>query len=462
VAGTTSEASRGTKPTLAERQVKQMREEQQRQRQAHAEETRQLREALARMRVEAANRKDKAPVADDGEDDADEEADTATDTYAAWTEEERQRKLEEAKGALAYIISKHGEDSHEANSIREEVAAIQRASRDAKPYKAHRSMLERKRERLKDKQTRDEAEEARITLEIDELEAKRKTLRAAMEERGKQLGQVEEELAEVVKRALAEGEAAGAAGRIDEDNSAPWSPQAATATLRAMANKPGVPPEFAALLAHVFQAAQAIADATAASRPCATPPAEGSGNKHHRGDQQQQQPQQPKQPNSPAAAAEPGAGQPTSAGKTAAGSEGGKGSLSAAAAPPLAPLGRWAKGAAGAVASGGNKDDGGGMQVDAEGADDVQATALDKGTTEENEAELEEEESFGPGIDEGVSESIRKLPMADQAKLKAALGARGGRRSIRAGAQEPEAEEGRDRERSPRPTAKSGTGQGDL
>ncbi len=342
MAGVTSEVSRGGKPTLAERQLKQMREEQKRQRQAHEEERRQLREALARMRVEAASRKDKVPGENEGDGDADEEMDTAADTYAAWTEEERQKKLEEAKGGLAYIIGKHGEDSQEANSIREEMAAIQRASRDAKPFKAHRSMLERKRERLKDKQTRDEAEEARITLELEEHEAKRKDLRSAMEERGKQIGQVEEELAELVKKALAEGDAAGAAGRTDEDNSAPWTAQSASATLRAMANRPGVPPEFAALLAHVYQAAQAIADATAASRPSAgAPPAEGSENKNHRGNQQQQQqPQQPKQPQSPAAAAEPGAGQATSAGKTAAGSEGGKGSFSTAAAPPLAPQGR--------------------------------------------------------------------------------------------------------------------------
>ncbi len=100
------------------------------------------------------------------------------------------------------------------------------------------------------------------------------------------------------------------------------------------------------------------------------------------------------------------------------------------------------------------------MQVDAEGAGDVLATAVDKDNSEENETELVEEESLGSGIDEGVSESIRKLPMADQEKLKAALGARGGRRRIRAGAQEPGADDGRDRERSPRPTKGSG-GQSD-
>ncbi len=463
VAGVTSDKGRdGKTQSLAERQLKQMREEQKRLRLAHEEENKQLRDALARMRAKATGQKEKMPGEDEVDGDADEEMDTAADTYASWTEDERQKKLEEVRGGLAYIIGKHGEDSQEANGIREEMAAIQRASRDAKPFKAHRSLLERKRERLKEKQARDEADEARITSELEELETKRKNLRSAMEERGRQISQVEEELAELVRKALAEGDAAGAAGRNDDVSTTPWSAQAASATLRAMASKPGVPPEFAALLAHVFQAAQAMAEATAAACPTAgASPAEGGGNRNHRGNQQQQQqPQQQKQPQSPAAAAEPGAGQGTSAGNAVVG-EGGKGSFSSAAIPPLAPQGRWAKGAANAKTDCGNGTNDGDMQVDAVGADDDETAADHRGNLDENEAELVEEEALGSGIDEGVSESINKLPMADQAKLRAALGARGGRRRAKEGNQETGASGIRDRERSPRPT-KGGGGQNDA
>ncbi len=460
VAAATSDANRGSQPqqqSLAERQIKQLREEQRRQRLADEEEKKQLREALARMRVEAAGRKGKAPEDDDGGDDEleGEEMDTSASKYASWTEEERQRKLDEAKGGLAYLISEYGEDSAEANNTREKISAIQRASRDAKPFKAHRSLLERKRERLKEKQTRDEAEVAKITDEIEALEAKRKDLRSAVADRGKQITQIEEELAELVRRALAEGDAAGEAGRLDGDGTTPWSAQAASATLQALAAKPGVPPEFAALLAHVFQAAQALANAAASTGPAASSTAaERSESSNHRGDQQQQQqPPQQKQPPHPAAATEAGAklGAGTAEASAAAGSKGG---LSSAVHAPLAPQGRWARGTGSGAGDSGGKMEGDGMQVDAEGANGNQATAGATGNQADSEAELVEEEALGSGIDEGVTESISKLPAADQEKLRAALGARGGRRSLAKGEQGRGAAEGRDRERSPRPTTK--------
>ncbi len=103
------------------------------------------------------------------------------------------------------------------------------------------------------------------------------------------------------------------------------------------------------------------------------------------------------------------------------------------------------------------------MQVDAAGPSTNQTAAGGADSREDNNEELLEEEAFSSGIDDGVAESINKLPMADQKKLKAALGARGGRRrsSTTEGANAEEAPSGRDRERSPRPT-KGGTGQGDI
>ncbi len=76
----------------------------------------------------------------------------------------------------------------------------------------------------------------------------------------------------------------------------------------------------------------------------------------------------------------------------------------------------------------GGRTNGDGMLVDAAEADGSQALAGSADKPEDNEAELVEEEMLGPGIDEGIAESINKLPSADQEKLKAALGARGGRK----------------------------------
>ncbi len=463
----------GSPQSLAERQVKQLREEQRKQRQADEEEKRQLREALARLRTEAEGRKGKASVEDDGDVDGD-EMDVSTSIYSSWTEEERRKKLDEARGGLAYLVSEFGEDSEQANSAREKIAAIQRASRDAKPFKAHRGLLERKRERLKEKQARDEAEVARITAELAELETKRKALQATLDERSKQINDVEGELAEVVKRALAEGDAAGDAGRGEDDATAPWSAHSASIALQTMAAKPGVPPELAALLGHVAQALAAAQQQQPQQQQTTTThtttgpnTAEGSQDNGHRSDpQQQQQPQQPRQPQHPAASAGSNAGQAASAGSTAA-PTGGKGSLSGEAAGPLAPQGRWAKGTSGGAGEGSGQaqqrqqhqagDDA--MQVDAAAPNDHRTTTGGDDNREEDNDELVEEETFGPGIDDGVAASINKLPMADQRKLKAALGARGGRRRPTSKEGEPaeEAPSERDRERSPRPT-KGGTG----
>ncbi len=469
----------GQQQSLAERQVRQMRDEHRKQRLAAEEENKQLREALTRMRTEAAGRRNKGSEEDEDEGDGEEdELDSTNCPYSSWTEDERQRRLEEARGALAYFTSKYGEDSEQAANTRDEIAAVQRASRGAKPFKAHRGLLERKRERLRDKQARDEAEVAKVSAELEALEAKQKALRSAIEERAKQITDVEGELAELVRKALAEGAAAGDAGRGDEEGGAPWSAQAATVTLQNMASKPGVPPEFAALLEHVFRAAQALANAAATTQPATTAAAasttassakaEGSESSGHRSgaQQQQQQPQQQRQPQHPAAAAVPCTG----TGKAAA-EGGGKGNLSGAAIGPLAPQGRWGKEAGGGAGSGSRNQqqqhqaDGDAMQVDTVGAAEGRTTAGGEGNRDDGSEELLEEEAIGSGIDEGVTESINKLPMADQRKLKAALGARGGRRRISTTAAEGERKEDapneRDRERSPRPT-KGGAGQEGL
>ncbi len=454
-----SDANRGgQQQSLAERQLRQLRDEQRKQRQADDEEKRQLKEALARLQKESSSRKTRGSGEEDGEGDEDgDDGEPPTDAYSSWTEEERQKKLEEARGGLAYFIGKYGEESAEASATREEISAIQRASRDAKPFKAHRSMLERKRERLLEKQKRDESEVAKITAELDELESKRKDLRGAIEERGRQIATVEEELAELVKRALAEGDAAGAAGRSEEDGSAPWSAQAATAALQSMAARPGVPPEFAALLAHVVQAAQAI---TRAATPT-TPTTETNSTDHRDGQQQQRQQQQQThqqgQPHQPGSAANSSTSQGTGAGRTAAGT-GGKGGLSGATTTTLAPQGRWNKTTGGNVGNNGARDDGDDMQIDATGPNGGPAPVGDSGNPEEDEQELLEEGPLAVHIDEGVAESIGKLPVADQEKLKAALGARGGRRRPTEEEKENGAGGSRDRERSPRPT-KGGQGQ---
>ncbi len=74
----------------------------------------------------------------------------------------------------------------------------------------------------------------------------------------------------------------------------------------------------------------------------------------------------------------------------------------------------------------------------------------------DQDPELIDAEMGDAELDGEVAASISKLPTADQARLRAALGARGGRRR-RDGNDDGERDSGnRDRERSPRPTKVGG------
>ncbi len=476
-------ANRGQ--SFAERQLQRAKADQRKQRKDATErENKELRDEVARLRAAGGNGKagPRHPATADktsGEDDEldGDDMDVSTNAYSEWTEEERQKQLEIARSGLTYYIAKYGDDAEETEEVRDEIASLERASRDAKPFKTHRGLLERKRERLRAKQDRDEGEVERIKAEQEELCTKLESLRSAMAERGKLLAQVEEELADLVKRALAEGDAAGPAGRQTDDSSAPWSPQAASAILQTLASKPGVPPEFAALLGHVYQAAQALAAASATAGPGAATAAAGTNGL------QNSQPRGGRQPQKAGA----GAGSSDEGGLLAAG-------------PPnqLAPQGRWNKtgaptageaGATSAVSEGssaggqtagartGGGDSGGtpaatggataaaaaqgktGKPTSTEQKSEGAAAAVQEGS--DQDPELIDAEMYDHELDGEVAASISNMPAAVQARLRAALGARGGRRRRGGGDEEDSSAGDRDRERSPRPT-KAGGADGDI
>ncbi len=483
--GSQGNQSANRSQSFAERQLQQARADQRKQRKDAAErEVKELRDELARLRAAGGNGKagPRHPATTDqtnGDDDEldGDDMDVSGNAYSEWTEEERQKRLEIARSGLPYYIAKYGDDAEETEEVRDEIASLERASRDAKPFKTHRGLLERKRERLRAKQERDEGEVERIKSEQEELRTKLESLQSALAERGKLLAQVEEELADLVKRALADGDAAGPAGRQTDDSSAPWSPQTASAILQSLASKPGVPPEFAALLGHVYQAAQALAAASATAGPGAATAAAGTN------DPQNSQPRGGRQP------------QKTGAG---AGSSDGGGLLAASPPNQSAPQGRWNKpgaptaggaGATSAVSEGSNAGGqtagagaGGGESKGTPAATGGAATAVaaqgktEKPTSTEQKSEgaaaavqegsdqdpeLIDAEMYDHEIDGEVAASINNMPAAVQARLRAALGARGGRRRREGSDEEDRSAGDRDRERSPRPT-KAGGADGDI
>ncbi len=454
-----SQGAVGTGTTLAERQLQRQRDELRAQKRKADEEVKRLKEENGRLaaNAEAARATNSGGAKGSGGgavelDIGDEDMDCA-DAYANWTEEERRDQLEVARGGLAYAIKRHGETSEEADTVRSEIEALQRASREAKPFRAHRSQLERRRDKLRRQQDRDGEEIARVEATIEEQQARLDELRAAVAERSKTLAGVEDELTELVKKALAEE------GKV-EDESAAWSAEAASNVFRTMAARPGIPPAVANLLEQVQLAVAAMVAAAAPVQ-----------NDH------QQQPQQQHQHKRQEAEPGPAAGAASAAGGGSSMSAAG---VAAAAAPAvLGPQGRWA--ARGSQVSGAAANQAGtaGGHPGAAAADGATSTATATGcrddgaanatalappaanATAESGKDLAEESTGADGLMEvDVEASIVKLPMEDQAKLRRALKARGGvGRGGRADVED--RDRSRERERSPRMARKSGAEEDD-
>ncbi len=429
--------------TTAERQLQRQKQDQQEQRRRQLAANRELAAQVERLEEELATARKKGQCRstveeDAGGEDADgDDMDTAN-SYATWTEEERQRRLEQAKASLPYLASRHGEEAAETRAAKEEIDAIQRASRDAKPFRAHRDLLERRREKLKRQQSREEEELARLTTERDELQNKIEETKKSMEDRANQLAKVDEELNDLVKKSLQEN---GALGH-DQPSQTPTAAAAmakAMEALRSMEGRPGMPPEFTAMLSQF----QGIASAMVAAVEAATPPPAPQGA--------QPPPTHPTSPSSPLLT--DGAKGKGTDGDKGPKDGGEKGAFSDAAPAVLAPQGRWNKSAGSAAA-----ENGGGSTKAADG----DAQTIDDDMGQGNDQELLEEEAMDPTIDAEVAKSISKLPTADQRRLRAALGARGGRRASSGGGEAGGTSAERDRERSPRPHKGGGSNEDEL
>ncbi len=441
--------SQPAQPTFAERQLQQQRATQQQQRREESEKKR-LREANARLAAEVAELKSKhAPTPQDGDEDADME-DGDDDAFETWSEEARTKRIELAKGGLAYAVEKHGDDSAEAEEFRREISTLQRASRQAKPFKAHRAQLERRKERLQKQQERDEGEISKAEAEMAALRTKVESLRAAVEERAKAVKEVTAELTELVRRSIAEGSE-------DAEDDAPPGPQAdspwqkMSAAIRGLEVLAGIPPELATLLARVQEAAVAMAAMSDSAAAASNGKAGGAGQP---GNGQQAASASTSTKTAPAetpTVLAPHGRFGRSAAKAA--------TTSPASAKPQPPQG--AQGAEGSAQRG--EADGGAANSETpgvgSGAAKIEATGGGTAAASDSGSELREEvgeEEDPMQID--LETSLAKLPEGDQRKLRAAL-QRGKNRGKGAGKGEAEDDGTRrnERERSPRPT-KGGEG----
>ncbi len=246
---------------------------------AERRKARELQSEVARLQRELAAR-DTDPAGADGDLDEHEDMDTADNSYDTWTEEDRQRQNEVVKGGIPYLEGRFGAESEEVEQARAEVEALQRASREAKPYRTHRGQLERRKARLDAQQERDAEEKEKLQAEIAEANDKLEKIQAAMEDRTKLLEKVDTELKELLRRALAEDGEQPAAATAQPAAPAPkaqaWS--MVEATLAELATSVTMPPEQAQQLSNFLGLFRQVATNVLASpggAALATPPSCG-------------------------------------------------------------------------------------------------------------------------------------------------------------------------------------------
>ncbi len=242
-------------PTLAQRQMRQLHENSRAQQQRTEAKKREelLAQENARLRRQLA-----AQAGQPGAGGIDLGDDMEADDDQEMSDEERRKKIDDTRSGLAYLASKYGEESEELLEAKRDLAALERASREAKPYKTHRAQLEKRKERLTRQRERAQEESEDLQRQIDDLQVRLAENKQANEQREKEIQEVDSELKELLKKAIAEGEEGqGNPAQDAADPSTAWN--TVSSALENMASQPGVPTEWAAQLGGLLHRLRAAA-----------------------------------------------------------------------------------------------------------------------------------------------------------------------------------------------------------
>ncbi len=170
-------------------------------------------------------------------------------------EEGRRARMDKIRGSLPYLEEHFGADSELYLDAQHELEQHQRAIRESKPYKTHRTILERRVEKLRRLQERDHDRLAELSASADDIEAKIESTSNAMAERGKELETAEAELRELLLKAVGEENTAPAA---PPDPQQSWD--AVVGTVAGLVRQPGVPAQFTCQLEGLFGQLRAMVE----------------------------------------------------------------------------------------------------------------------------------------------------------------------------------------------------------
>ncbi len=202
------------------------------------------------------------------------------------TEDERKGRIDKLRNSLPYLEETFGAESTAYLEAAAELDHHQRALRGSKPYKTHRTILERKVEKLRKQQTRDRDRLVELRDAEEEIQRKIASTSDAVAERDKELEAAEAELKELLLKAVGE-------------DPTPPPPVADAAkswdhvvnSVAQLVRAPGVPQEFTCQLECVFNqlrtmvttlqthaAAVGTPQGVAQPAPAATAPTQHIGN----------------------------------------------------------------------------------------------------------------------------------------------------------------------------------------
>ncbi len=162
-------------------------------------------------------------------------------------DEDRKGRMDKLRNSLPYLEETFGAESDIFINATAELEHHQRTLRGAKPFKTHRTILERKVEKLRKLQGRDKNRLTELQEAAEEISSKITSTSAAIAERDKELEAAEAELKELVLKAVGE-EAAQPPPAVDPAQS--WDN--VVGAVAQLVRVPGVPSEFTCQLEGMF------------------------------------------------------------------------------------------------------------------------------------------------------------------------------------------------------------------
>ncbi len=176
--------------------------------------------------------------------------------------------MERLRNSLPDLEETFGVDSSMYLEATAELDHHQRTLRGAKPYKTHRTILERKVEKLRKQQSRDKDRLTELHDAAEEIRVKITATAAAVAERDKELEAAEAELKELLLKAVGEDSVPPATA---PDPTQSWDN--VVGAVAQLVKAPGVPQEFTCQLEGVFNQLRSMVTAlqthaTAVGAPC--------------------------------------------------------------------------------------------------------------------------------------------------------------------------------------------------